>query len=124
MHPSVCNPEPDFFRQPWNFRGLELPNRVVLAPLAGVSDAPFRRICQEHGAGLTYVEMLSSIAVVRESRQTMEMLLRRDDTWVNRHTHPRRWGAQARWLTWTSRAATVHLRSLTTPPPTAALRST
>jgi nifR3 family TIM-barrel protein len=42
----------------------EIPNRVLLAPLAGVSDPPFRRICQEMGAGLTYVEMLSSRAVV------------------------------------------------------------
>ena len=72
-------PDPDFFRQPWNLRGLALPNRTLLAPLAGVSDAPFRRICQEQGAGLTYVEMLSSIAVFRNSRQTMTMCMRRDD---------------------------------------------
>lgn len=55
---------------------LHLTNRVFLAPLAGVSDVPFRRICQEHGAGLTYVEMLSATALVHGSRKTFEMLRR------------------------------------------------
>jgi nifR3 family TIM-barrel protein len=55
---------------------LELPNRVLLAPLAGVTDTPFRRICADYGAGLTYVEMLASVAVIYKSRRTWEMLRR------------------------------------------------
>ena len=55
---------------------LRLENRVLLAPLAGVSDVPFRRVCQQHGAGLTYVEMLSAVAVNRRSPLTMRMLTR------------------------------------------------
>lgn len=53
-----------------------LPNRALLAPLAGVSDVPFRRICQELGAGLTYVEMLSAVALLIRNRRTVEMLAR------------------------------------------------
>lgn len=49
---------------------------VMLAPLAGVSDHPFRRICAMHGADLTYVEMLSAIAIVHKSRKTYEMMFR------------------------------------------------
>jgi len=55
---------------------LPLPNRAILAPLAGVSDVPFRRICQELGAGLTYVEMLSAVAVHRRNKRTMDMIQR------------------------------------------------
>lgn len=55
---------------------LQLPGRAVLAPLAGVSDIPFRRICQEHGASLTYVEMLSATALCFGNRKTWAMLKR------------------------------------------------
>jgi nifR3 family TIM-barrel protein len=58
---------------------LLLPNAVYLAPLAGVTDVPFRRICTELGAGLTYVEMLSSIALLHGNRRTREMLGRHPD---------------------------------------------
>lgn len=58
---------------------INLANRVLLAPLAGVSDVPFRRICQEHGASLTYVEMLSATALVHGSRKTFDMLRRHAD---------------------------------------------
>ncbi len=58
---------------------LTLPNRALLAPLAGVTDAPFRRICQEMGAGLTYVEMLSAVALLIRNRRTLEMLARHPD---------------------------------------------
>jgi tRNA-dihydrouridine synthase B len=55
---------------------VRLANRAFLAPLAGVSDVPFRRICREHGASLTYVEMLSATALVHGSRKTFDMLRR------------------------------------------------
>ncbi|MCE9616168.1 MAG: tRNA-dihydrouridine synthase [Lentisphaerae bacterium] len=53
-----------------------MPNRVLLSPLAGVSDAPFRRICQELGAGLTYVEMLLS-STLQHASQRRELMLAR-----------------------------------------------
>lgn len=64
---------------PLRVAGLELANRVFLAPLAGVSDVPFRRVCSEHGAGLTSVEMLSAIAIVYRARRTEAMMARHPD---------------------------------------------
>lgn len=55
---------------------LNIRNRGFLAPLAGVSDVPYRRICQELGAGLTYVEMLSAVALLIRNARTLEMLAR------------------------------------------------
>jgi tRNA-dihydrouridine synthase B len=67
------------FDAPLRIGALEIPNRVLLAPLAGVSDVPFRRICQELGAGLTYVEMLSATAIRYRNRRTFEMMARHPD---------------------------------------------
>jgi nifR3 family TIM-barrel protein len=69
-----------------NWGGLALPNRVILAPLAGVTDTPFRRICADYGAALTYVEMLVSVAVIYRSKRTWEMM--------NRHASEQRLGVQ------------------------------
>ncbi len=55
---------------------IPMANRMALAPLAGVSDIPFRRICSELGAGLTYVEMLSATALTYGNRKTFAMLAR------------------------------------------------
>ncbi len=49
---------------------------VILAPLAGVSDVPFRLVCQEQGADLTYVEMLSATALLYQNIKTLEMARR------------------------------------------------
>lgn len=48
----------------------KLPNRVALAPMAGVTDLPFRRLCSEFGAGLVVSEMISSNPRLRKSRKT------------------------------------------------------
>lgn len=64
------------FDLPAQLGSLTLPGRVLLAPLAGVSDVAFRRICQEQGASLTYVEMLNAVAIIHTNRQTMSMLAR------------------------------------------------
>lgn len=59
------------------FEELGLPREpIFLAPLAGVSDIPFRRVCAERGASLTYVEMLSATALIYNSKRTFEMLQR------------------------------------------------
>lgn len=65
-----------FFNQPIQLGSLKLKNRVFLAPLAGVSDIPFRRIAQEMGAGLTYVEMLSATAISYKNKKTFDMMAR------------------------------------------------
>jgi nifR3 family TIM-barrel protein len=64
---------------PITIGSLTLPNRVFLAPLAGVSDVPFRRVCQEMGAGLTFVEMLNGTAVNYRNARTLEMMSRHPD---------------------------------------------
>jgi tRNA-dihydrouridine synthase B len=64
------------FSDPLSIQSLRVRNRVFLAPLAGVSDIPFRRICQDQGAGLTYVEMLSSTAIRYKNKRTFEMMAR------------------------------------------------
>jgi len=53
-----------------------LPNRVALAPMAGVTDLPFRRLCSEFGAGLVVSEMISCNPRLRNSRKTQ---------WRSRH---------------------------------------
>ncbi|MDD9951975.1 MAG: tRNA-dihydrouridine synthase [Zetaproteobacteria bacterium] len=47
---------------------------AILAPLAGVSDIPFRRVCQDLGAELTYIEMLSATAICYNNEKTFEMM--------------------------------------------------
>ena len=50
---------------------VEVP--VVLAPMSGVTDLPFRRLAKAHGAGLVVSEMIASWAMVRENRTTLRM---------------------------------------------------
>ena len=45
---------------------------VILAPMTGVSDRPFRRIVKRYGAGLTVTEMIASQAMIRETRQSLQ----------------------------------------------------
>ncbi|MSP81627.1 MAG: tRNA dihydrouridine synthase DusB [Alphaproteobacteria bacterium] len=50
-----------------------LPDRVILAPMSGVTDLPFRRLVKRLGAGLVVSEMIASEAMVRASRQSLRM---------------------------------------------------
>jgi tRNA-dihydrouridine synthase B len=52
---------------------LTLEHPVILAPMSGVSDLPFRRLVKRLGAGLVVSEMIASEAMVRETRQSMTM---------------------------------------------------
>ena len=51
-----------------------LPNQVVLAPMAGVTDRPFRRLCRRLGAGLTVSEMAASDPRLRDSSKTLRRI--------------------------------------------------
>lgn len=53
---------------------ISLDNPVILAPMSGVSDMPFRRIVKKLGAGLVISEMIASQAMIRLTRQTMKMV--------------------------------------------------
>lgn len=49
-------------------------NPLVLAPMAGITDLPFRMICRELGAGLVFSEMMSVEALIRDHKRTFSML--------------------------------------------------
>ena len=51
-----------------------IPQRTVLAPMAGVTDLPFRKLCRQMGAGLVVSEMVSSDASLRGSRKSQQRL--------------------------------------------------
>ncbi|MEZ5543234.1 MAG: tRNA dihydrouridine synthase DusB [Pseudomonadota bacterium] len=53
-----------------NIGPYQLPNNLVLAPMAGVTDRPFRQLCRELGAGMAVSEMVSSNALLWGSRKT------------------------------------------------------
>lgn len=53
---------------------VELPNRWILAPMAGVCDLPFRVLCHEMGAGMTCMEMISAKAIYYKNKNTEEMM--------------------------------------------------
>ena len=49
---------------------IEMP--VILAPMTGVTDRPFRKLVRHYGAGLTVTEMIACQAMVRETRQSLQ----------------------------------------------------
>ncbi len=53
---------------------LQLADPVILAPMSGVTDMPFRRLVKRCGAGLVVSEMIASEAMVRENRKTLHMV--------------------------------------------------
>ena len=53
---------------------LELENNVFLAPMAGVTDLPFRLLCKEMGCGLVYSEMVSAKGILYDNKNTTELL--------------------------------------------------
>jgi len=60
---------------------IRLEDPVILAPMSGVTDMPFRRLVKRCGAGLVVSEMIASEAMVRESRKTMLMVSKSADEW-------------------------------------------
>lgn len=58
---------------------IEIPNKVVLAPMAGITDLPYRKICKKFGAGLVVTEMISAKALLYENVKTC-LLLQIDDS--------------------------------------------
>lgn len=53
---------------------IEISMPVLLAPMSGVTDMPFRRLVKRQGAGLVISEMIASQAMIRHTRQTMKMV--------------------------------------------------
>ena len=61
--------------KPINIGPVRIEAPVILAPMTGVTDLPFRRIVKRYGAGLTVSEMIASEAMIRETRQSLQKSL-------------------------------------------------
>jgi tRNA-dihydrouridine synthase B len=58
--------------KPISIGPVRIETPVILAPMTGVTDRPFRKIVKRYGAGLTVTEMIASQAMIRETRQSIQ----------------------------------------------------
>ncbi len=58
----------------WSIGNVKIANKIVLAPMAGICNSAFRRICKEMGCGLIYAEMVSDKAIFYNNQKTIDML--------------------------------------------------
>ncbi len=58
----------------WKIGDVTIPNRVVVAPMAGVTNSAFRIICKEFGAGLVVCEMISDRGIMYKNKKTLDMM--------------------------------------------------
>ena len=63
----------------WKIGNVTIKNQVVLAPMAGICNSAFRRICKEMGCGLIYAEMVSDKAITFQNKKTLDMLYMTDE---------------------------------------------
>ncbi|MEA1048358.1 tRNA dihydrouridine synthase DusB [Lamprobacter modestohalophilus] len=70
LDPSAANAAK--LLQPLQIGSVSIPNRLILAPMAGVTDQPFRLLCRRLGAGLTISEMVSANPALRNTRKSRE----------------------------------------------------
>jgi tRNA-dihydrouridine synthase B len=57
---------------PITIGGVRIETPVILAPMTGVTDLPFRRVVRRYGSGLNVTEMIASQAMIRETRQSLQ----------------------------------------------------
>lgn len=62
----------------FKIKNIEVDNQVVLAPMAGICNSSFRRICKEMGCGLIFAEMVSDKAISYGNKKTIDMLYMTD----------------------------------------------
>lgn len=58
----------------WQIGNIKIKNRVGLAPMAGISNPAYMKICEELGMGYAVTELISAEAIVRNNKKTLEML--------------------------------------------------
>ena len=63
----------------WKIGNVEIKNKIVLAPMAGISNSAFRRIAKEMGVGLVVAEMVSDKAIYFGSQKTIDMLYMKEE---------------------------------------------
>lgn len=62
----------------WNIGNIVIKNKVVLAPMAGISNSPYRQIIKDMGCGLIYAEMVSDKAITYGNDKTIDLLKMED----------------------------------------------
>ena len=63
----------------WNIGNVTIKNRIVLAPMAGISNTSYRKIIKEMGAGLIFAEMVSDKAIMYNNDKTFDLLKMTDE---------------------------------------------
>lgn len=63
----------------WKIGNVEINNRLVLAPMAGIGNSAFRRIVKKHGVALIFAEMVSDKAIVFNNQKSLKMLKMTDE---------------------------------------------
>lgn len=58
----------------WKIGNIEIKNQVALAPMAGISNPSYMKICEEMGVGYAVTELISAEAIVRDNKKTFDML--------------------------------------------------
>ncbi len=64
----------NMYVHPLQIGNVTVENNIVLAPMAGITDLPFRIIAKEYGAGLTFTEMASAKAIFYGDEKTNKLL--------------------------------------------------
>ena len=57
-----------------NIGNIKIKYPLLLAPMAGVTDRPFRTICKNFGASIVYTEFVSAEGIIRENIKTLDMI--------------------------------------------------
>jgi len=72
----VTSPVPNATRllPPLSIGGITVDTPVILAPMAGITNAAFRRLCREHGGGLFVAEMVTSRALVERTQESLRII--------------------------------------------------
>lgn len=66
----------------WQIGNVTIPNQIVVAPMAGITNSAFRVTCKEFGAGLVVCEMISDRGIMYHNKKTLNMMK------VDPHEHP------------------------------------
>ena len=62
------------YKHKLKIKNIELENNIFLAPMAGITDLPFRLICKEFGPGLVFTEMISSKGIYYNDEKTLKLM--------------------------------------------------
>ncbi|MGB3165538.1 MAG: tRNA dihydrouridine synthase DusB [Alteraurantiacibacter sp.] len=69
---TALHPAPPHAPNPIDVGGITIAEPVVLAPMTGVTDLPFRTLVRRYGSGLNVTEMIASEAAIRDTRQSIQ----------------------------------------------------